>query len=126
MCVARGFVALCLVAAGVALPSPSHPVVYQTIQTSPDVHLNVATAGAENGTASDLVLFLHGFPGASYLWRGVIDPVLHGSQQACPSKRFRLAMPDQRGYNNRWEVCRTGVMVAMRSFEAGLAVLLGR
>ena len=50
------------------------------------VTLNVATAGPEDGPA---IVLLHGFPESHRTWRGLV-PLL--------SRRYRLVMPDQRGF----------------------------
>lgn len=50
------------------------------------VTLNVALAGPEGAPA---VVLLHGFPESHRTWRGLV-PLL--------SDRFRLVMPDQRGF----------------------------
>ena len=53
---------------------------------STGVTLNVATAGSEDGPA---IVLLHGFPESHRTWRGLV-PLLED--------RFRLVMPDQRGF----------------------------
>ncbi len=59
----------------------------QLIKTN-GIHLNVLTAGDENGTP---VVLLHGFPEFHYGWRKQIP--------ALTAAGFRVIIPDQRGYN---------------------------
>jgi len=59
---------------------------FRKVPLSTGVTLNVALAGPEDAPA---VIFLHGFPESHRTWRG-IAPRLEG--------RFRLVMPDQRGF----------------------------
>ena len=56
------------------------------IPLSTGVTLNVALAGPEDAPP---VIFLHGFPESHRTWRGLV-PLL--------ADRFRLVMPDQRGF----------------------------
>jgi pimeloyl-ACP methyl ester carboxylesterase len=58
----------------------------EKVRLSTGVTLNVALAGADDGPA---VILLHGFPESHRTWREVA-PAL--------SDRFRLIMPDQRGF----------------------------
>jgi len=74
-----------------ALPIP--PLSYRSIPVSPNVTLNVALAGPINATP---VVLLHGFPGGSWLWAGLLQSL---QQYAPPSNALRLIIPDQRGYN---------------------------
>lgn len=55
-----------------ALPTPTASVSYEKVDVAPGITLDVAVAG--NG--SQPVIFLHGYPEVSWLWRGVIDPML--------------------------------------------------
>ena len=59
---------------------------FQTIALPTGVTLNVALAGPEDAPP---VIFLHGFPESHRTWRGLV-PLLED--------RFRLIMPDQRGF----------------------------
>lgn len=59
---------------------------FRKIPLSTGVTLNLALAGPDDAPA---VILLHGFPESHRTWRG-IAPMLSG--------RFRLVMPDQRGY----------------------------
>jgi pimeloyl-ACP methyl ester carboxylesterase len=74
-----------------ALPVPTNDVRYQMVDVGNGITLSVALAGSTS--PSSVVLLLHGWPEASYLWRGVIDPLLKDT-----SDRL-LIMPDQRGFN---------------------------
>lgn len=53
-----------------------------------ELWLNVAEAGPEDGP---LVILLHGFPEFWFEWRDLIGPLAEAG--------FRVAAPDQRGYN---------------------------
>ena len=59
---------------------------FRRVALSTGVTLNVALAGPEDAPP---VILLHGFPESHRTWRGVA-PLLEG--------RFRLIMPDQRGF----------------------------
>jgi pimeloyl-ACP methyl ester carboxylesterase len=77
---------------GGALPTPAATITYDFVEVSPGISLDVATAGKETG---DTLLLLHGFPECSWLWRGVVDPML-----AAYGRDLQLVMPDQRGFNH--------------------------
>jgi pimeloyl-ACP methyl ester carboxylesterase len=59
---------------------------FRRVPLSTGVTLNVALDGPEDGAP---VILLHGFPESHRTWRGIAPPL---------SERFRLIMPDQRGF----------------------------
>src|ERR1700681_1382365 len=63
------------------------PIEYRTIVAN-GVSLHVALAGSEQGP---LVVLLHGFPEFWFEWRDYFEPLADAG--------FRVAAPDQRGYN---------------------------
>ncbi len=70
-----------------ALPGVATPIEHRWVQTN-GVTLHVALAGPEDGVP---VLLLHGYPEAWFGWSHQIDALVAAG--------FRVAMPDQRGYN---------------------------
>lgn len=62
-----------------------HPA-FTRLRVSPDISLNVATAGDQRSPA---VMMLHGFPESHRTWRAIAPKL---------EDRFYLVMPDQRGF----------------------------
>eukprot|EP01052_Picozoa_sp_SAG31_P029754 SAG31_NODE_2985_length_4812_cov_3.398517_5_plen_145_part_00 len=100
-----------------ALPTPTNVVHYSVFNiTSTGVSLDVATAGDAGG---ETLLLLHGYPECSWLWRGMIDPLLsawRSSGAKGAAGPLKLVMPDQRGYNH------SSKPAAMGSYNASLLV----
>eukprot|EP01062_Namystynia_karyoxenos_P006992 TRINITY_DN12447_c0_g2_i1.p1 TRINITY_DN12447_c0_g2~~TRINITY_DN12447_c0_g2_i1.p1 ORF type:complete len:324 (+),score=100.02 TRINITY_DN12447_c0_g2_i1:85-1056(+) len=80
-----------LFSAAHGLPTPTSPISYQRVHVTGGQILNVAVAGSRE--PKEAVLLLHGWPEASYLWRGCVDPLLANTTDRM------LIMPDQRGFN---------------------------
>eukprot|EP01062_Namystynia_karyoxenos_P006990 TRINITY_DN12447_c0_g1_i1.p1 TRINITY_DN12447_c0_g1~~TRINITY_DN12447_c0_g1_i1.p1 ORF type:complete len:351 (+),score=114.84 TRINITY_DN12447_c0_g1_i1:84-1055(+) len=80
-----------LCAAAHGLPTPTNPIRYQRVPVSGGQTLNVALAGSAQ--PKEAVLMLHGYPEASWLWRGCVDPLLRDTTDRM------IIMPDQRGFN---------------------------
>jgi pimeloyl-ACP methyl ester carboxylesterase len=59
---------------------------FTRLRVSPDISLNVATAGDQRSPA---VMMLHGFPESHRTWRAIAPKL---------EDRFYLVMPDQRGF----------------------------
>ena len=91
----RTFAAALLTVVTEALPTPKTPIEYNTVEVSPGISLDVATAGRASKT-SETLLLLHGYPECSWLWRGVVDPII----EAYSGRDLQLVMPDQRGFNH--------------------------
>jgi pimeloyl-ACP methyl ester carboxylesterase len=89
---------------------------HERIRTN-NIELNVALAGPEDGP---LVVLLHGFPEFWYAWRKTIP--------ALAAKGFRVAVPDQRGYNesDRPPGVRAYVLDELAKDVVGLISALGR
>ena len=82
-----------MLASVVALPTPQSPIEYRNISLD-GRNVTLSTALASNSdTPSSVVLLLHGWPEASWMWRGLVDPLL------AADKARLLIMPDQRGFN---------------------------
>lgn len=64
------------------MPDPA----FTRLRVSPDISLNVATAGDQRSPA---VMMLHGFPESHRTWRAIAPKL---------EDRFYLVMPDQRGF----------------------------
>ena len=75
-----------------ALETPKTLIEYSRVQVAPAVTLDVAMAGPAGG---ETLLLLHGYPECSWLWRGMVDPLM----AAFAPLKLRLVMPDQRGFN---------------------------
>ncbi len=91
------------------------PVAHQWVNVG-DVVLHVALAGPEDGLP---VILLHGFPEAWFGWRHQIDALVDAG--------FRLAIPDQRGYNlsEKPKRVRDYALPALARDVEGLAAALG-
>ncbi|NTU75080.1 MAG: alpha/beta hydrolase [Anaerolineaceae bacterium] len=81
------------------------------------IHLHIVLAGPEDG---QLLVFLHGFPDGWHTWRRQIDHFT--------GLGFRVAAPDQRGYNLSDKPARTADYRTELLAEdiAGLITALGR
>ena len=62
------------------------------MEVQPGITLDVALAGAtaQDATGREILLLLHGYPECSWLWRGVVDPILDSYGPG-----LQLVMPDQ-------------------------------
>lgn len=82
-----------LTSAASALPTPRSSITYQAIQLH-GRNITLSTALASNSESpTRVVLLLHGWPEASWMWRGLVDPLLAADEPRV------LIMPDQRGFN---------------------------
>lgn len=71
-----------------ALATPKTAISYRNVSVGGGISLSTAVAG----TGDEPMVLFHGFPEASWFWRGMVDPLLKDTS-------LTLYMPDLRGFN---------------------------